>query len=556
MDGVQNIHSTGDEFDPSSVETLIPIKVNAGEDVFDANMRASDEREINEFTAPVPAHSQVAVLVGGGPSLPHYLDRIRILVEEGATVIAMNGTMAWLRDRGIYPDIGVLVDSRPESAAFVEGAPAKEFFLSAQAHPTAFDNLEGEPVTMFWPAYGGVNDYLRGRRIALIGGGTTVGLQAVSLAFNLGFRSFHLFGYDSSYDGDAHHAYSQELNDGEDVALMACRGRQFVCAPWMVRQATEFIGVAEALSKANCEMCVHGDGALPELAKGMEPHDALTAVYDLSVAPPTWNFSEFLLAAERARIDKGLEHLDIVFQPGPKGGFRDDDLPPDIPTREMMLHRVCVSLCNCLPSMRNITILKERAPINADVFPGDWTVNSPTTFYGLDKIVSGLPMALSSRFMPASSDNLITITVREAPYWPERNSNIDKMVEVAELLKVKGYDVVMVPDTFKPRKAAGWDPLAAFDVEYRIGLYQSAVVNVMHANGCCEAARLSGAPHIILEPINNDSLSTSEEFLARFGVKKGDQFPYNGIVDWETGRSAGSIVDLVEEFIAARRPAQ
>ena len=50
--------------------------------------------------------------------------------------------------------------------------------------------------------------------VHLIGGGTTVGLLAMSLAFLRGFRKIHLYGFDSCYRGDEHHAYAQNLNDG------------------------------------------------------------------------------------------------------------------------------------------------------------------------------------------------------------------------------------------------------------------------------------------------------------------------------------------------------
>jgi hypothetical protein len=39
----------------------------------------------------------------------------------------------------------------------------------------------------------------------------------MSLAFGLGYRKIHLYGFDSSYREDTHHAYMQNLNDGDLV---------------------------------------------------------------------------------------------------------------------------------------------------------------------------------------------------------------------------------------------------------------------------------------------------------------------------------------------------
>jgi uncharacterized Rossmann fold enzyme len=39
----------------------------------------------------------------------------------------------------------------------------------------------------------------RARPVHLIGGGSTVGMNAMVLAFAAGFRKIHLYGFDSSY---------------------------------------------------------------------------------------------------------------------------------------------------------------------------------------------------------------------------------------------------------------------------------------------------------------------------------------------------------------------
>ena len=74
------------------------------------------------------------------------------------------------------------------------------------------------------------------------------------------------------------------------------------------------------------------------------------AVYDLGVSPPSYDFLSFLAEAERHRRANGFTHINLMFQPGPMNGFRDDELPPDTATREGMLWRVCAGMARLLPS--------------------------------------------------------------------------------------------------------------------------------------------------------------------------------------------------------------
>ena len=98
--------------------------------------------------------------------------------------------------------------------------------------------------------------------------GTTVGTYALTVAFIEGFREIHLFGYDSSYRGEAGHAYEQTQDD--EVIVDAHSGdRKFKAASWIVRQAQDFQGVATALVAAGCTIVVHGDGLLPYMAGQM-----------------------------------------------------------------------------------------------------------------------------------------------------------------------------------------------------------------------------------------------------------------------------------------------
>ncbi len=107
------------------------------------------------------------------------------------------------------------------------------------------------------------------RPVHLVGGGSTVGLKTICIAHTMGFRTFHLYGFDSSYADDAHHAYPQPMNDGERVIEVWAGDRKFKCAPWMVSQTNEFQELAAYLANEGCTITVNGDGLLPHVARQM-----------------------------------------------------------------------------------------------------------------------------------------------------------------------------------------------------------------------------------------------------------------------------------------------
>ena len=114
---------------------------------------------------------------------------------------------------------------------------------------------------------------LQEREADLISTGSTVGMVAIGVAHVLGYRTFHLFGFDSSYSETEHHAYAQPLNDGDSIITATAAGRTFRAAPWMVHQAQEFQSLAAQLAEEGCTITVTGDGLLPHIAHQM--HNSL-----------------------------------------------------------------------------------------------------------------------------------------------------------------------------------------------------------------------------------------------------------------------------------------
>jgi len=239
---------------------------NTAREKLEANVRSSMARELRWFDTS-PEHDGHACIVGGGPSLKDCLGELSWRQKQGQKVIALNGTAKFLISVGITPDMVVIADARPENAEFVRGLKITAL-LASQCHPDTFEAAEE---TILWHVNTeGMAEILKDERelpVHLIGGGSTVGLNAIVLMFAAGYRKIHLYGFDSSYRDDDHHAYSQSLNDNDRVVDALCGDRKFRASGWMAQQVNEFRDLVPGLVADGCIITVAGDGMLQTMAK-------------------------------------------------------------------------------------------------------------------------------------------------------------------------------------------------------------------------------------------------------------------------------------------------
>jgi hypothetical protein len=213
-----------------------------------------------------PPHAGEVAIVGGGPSLKDMLPELRQRAQAGVQVVAVNGAHDYLVQRGIEPDVHVIIDARPENAKFIT-KPAKSYVLASQCAPETFARAAGRDVTI---AHMNTERVLESipqglKPVNLISSGSTVALAAIAIGYVRGFRKFYLYGMDSSYE-DTRHAYPQSLNDQDRVIEAQAGGRKFKCAPWMLAQVEHFQILAAELANDGCELHVRCYGLLGHVA--------------------------------------------------------------------------------------------------------------------------------------------------------------------------------------------------------------------------------------------------------------------------------------------------
>ena len=220
------------------------------------------------------ANNKQACIVGGGSSLEKSLDELKWRKLQGHSIFATNATHDYLINNGIIPDYHVILDAREFNAEFVN-SPKKEvhYLIASQCHPSIFDKLEGYNVTLFHNSTPDIEKALRGEgKVAhLLGGGTTVAMKAILLAELMGYEAIHLYGVDSCYIDDKHHAYKQASNDNERVVDVFYYDKMFKCSGWMASQANDFIDFCQRYLGV---ITVSGNGLLAYIAKCGIPESA------------------------------------------------------------------------------------------------------------------------------------------------------------------------------------------------------------------------------------------------------------------------------------------
>jgi uncharacterized Rossmann fold enzyme len=269
--------------------------VNTSEDARLENVRINSARDLDWFTG-FKDEGRTCVIACGAPSMKDYVQQLKRHRAKGDRIVSVNNAWRFLHQRGITPDVNVMLDARPENAAFLDGAPkSMRLMLASQCHPSVFDKAleQGLEVVVWHNGWDTGNDKLREildpwwdgpnqRPCILVPGGSTVGLRSLWLATYSGFRTIHLYGCDSSYaDDGTHHAYAQPLNDHETVLDVVMGAKRYRCAPWMVRQASEFQQSWKDLREyeeepgktAPVTLHVHGRGLVPDVAKQLRAEE-------------------------------------------------------------------------------------------------------------------------------------------------------------------------------------------------------------------------------------------------------------------------------------------
>lgn len=277
----------------------------------------------------------------------------------------------------------------------------------------------------------------------------------------------------------------------------------------------------------------------------------LTAYYDLSTSPPTYDFVSFLLAAEMTRLQGNHDSLRIRILPGPVDGFRTSTLPPKCPhARRRMLQAIVAPLAQLLPSCVDCSSQDHRGKV-----PGD-SIGYGTKMYGVKRLLEAAHAnvyPLRALGTPPQGD-YVTITLREASYWPSRNSNVGEWLKVADYLRRQGREVIFVRDTERadePLNDHETAPRASVDLLHRAHLYAGAALNLFTNNGPAWMCLFMQAPCAVFKMIAPGAPMASAAVFTKVGLPPGSQWPNaapDQFISWAMD-DAQEIIPVVDRLL-------
>jgi hypothetical protein len=299
--------------------------------------------------------------------------------------------------------------------------------------------------------------------------------------------------------------------------------------------------------------------------------NAIYAVYDLSQGPVTYDFTHYLMLAERFRRMSGRTGLYIIFVPASGDGFRHVSPRDGFMERDRKLWRLLNLLAPCaylIPNCVGMTICPTREDASAllrtlpqdDVYPPYYSIETPTCPYALSKVVQQAAAGVELRAFQApplaanmvrhwfaeiaGTKPVVSITMRQSDFQTERNSNIGAWRQFAEFCVAQGFHPVFIPDTEAllagtQERFDGFSvlELPALSVGYRMAIYQESFVNAMVNNGPHGLCIYHPAARSLVFKVLNPAVPTcTAAYLAAHGIRPDHQLPFSGphqTIVWE-----------------------
>ena len=183
----------------SSVQAKTPIKVLPKDCMPNEYIQNNIEINTPKFTKWLDkkgsVNNETVFVVSAGPSLEKNIAKLKAEKRKHprAKILCVKHALPILIENGIV-----------RKDLFKKIPKRTNFFIASMSDPTIVDLLiEKSSNTYGWHAYSNaIDDYEPLKNKMLITGGTCAAMRTLGLMYTLGFRSFKLFGFDCSLEGE------------------------------------------------------------------------------------------------------------------------------------------------------------------------------------------------------------------------------------------------------------------------------------------------------------------------------------------------------------------
>jgi len=314
--------------------------------------------------------------------------------------------------------------------------------------------------------------------------------------------------------------------------------------------------------------------------------ELLYSIFDLKVAPITFNIIDFLIMSEYEANRSGKKGFVIVFVPegSPLSyGWEDYDSVFDAEDKLWKFNNIVLPITLLSSKCKGVYVLPRRSDVFAfvekkDVFPYLYDgvnlrclgtkeqsvyrkVGRPHLVEGLRANRRGLNYIQEWQEGHGIQKPIVTITLRQSDFDPARNSNISEWSRFIKFLQGSDYCPVIIPETDKAFATEDLFPgvyifrECAWNVGLRMALYESSYLNFFVSNGpsalCYWNNRCS---YVAMNMLAEGSIVDTEKTYMREGIKVGDNFTFalpNQRLNWQPDTYENILMEFerfVEEF--------
>jgi len=244
--------------------------LNVTKDVLERNVRAACSLDLPWLSDKHCQFSGACAIIAGAPSIKSKIDEIRNL---DIMKFSVNGTHDFLVEHGIIPDFFAMLDARPCND-FAK-MPQKDcvYFLASQCHKKAFESLKDHNVIVWHTEHEWLPKKVIERKnrdhFGYVSAKGSIGLTAIGLAYTLGFREYHLYGFDSSFD-ESQHPYKQPQNANDKIVEHTVNGKTFKSTPTLSAQVWNFINTEKLLTDLGCSIVMRSEGLIKEIYEQLQ----------------------------------------------------------------------------------------------------------------------------------------------------------------------------------------------------------------------------------------------------------------------------------------------
>ncbi len=239
------------------------------DDERNANVLANSKKISPRLDKDVEPHDRKAILVCYGPSLLNSWPLVAMAKQNGADIVTVSGSHRFLIERNIVPDIHIDCDPRQRKAIqFGKPDASVKYWMGSCVDPLYLEILEGHDVSLWHGHYGDATEkciWDFESDAALLVGGGSVGLRAISLLYSQGYRDFEIHGMDCSFQSERETHAGIHLAPTPRMLTVQCRDRSFLTSGSFISYAKQFNDDMRLWPNATFRL--HGDGLLQHMQR-------------------------------------------------------------------------------------------------------------------------------------------------------------------------------------------------------------------------------------------------------------------------------------------------